>query len=167
MQNRWKLAVGACVLAIPAMADPGLPGNSPVLVNVQVQREITATDASGRKLVTLEPVKVARPGDVLVYTLRAHNGGIEPAFQARLEDAIPAGTVLIPASVGGDGARVMASLDGGGTWRPFPIEVEHRSPDGRLERAPAPPEAYTNLRWVAERIDPGQERAVSFKVRIQ
>ena len=167
----WTTAVILIALAIvlvPAAPSVLAVDGPRVAVDIAVEREVTKTDADGRQTSYREPVDTAFPGDVLVYTLRAENTGDGPALNTRLEDPIPQGTVLIPDSVLLDGAEVLASLDDGSTWQPFPVRIDHAREDGTREKVPAPAEAYTNLRWVlAGNIDPGQRREVSFKVRIQ
>jgi uncharacterized repeat protein (TIGR01451 family) len=175
MKNRrrfgWATVAVLIVLAtlsVPA-APPAEAADGPqVTVNVAVAREVTKTGPDGQQVTYHEPVDTAFPGDVLVYTLRAENVGNGAALNTRLEDPIPQGTVLIPDSVRLDGATVLASLDDGSNWQPFPVRVERAREDGTREKVPAPPEAYTNLRWVlAGNLDPGERREVSFKVRIQ
>ncbi len=139
-----------------------------VEVEVSVQKEVEVARPDGTSAIELRPVEVASPGDVLVYSLRATNVGEAPAHAARIDDPIPSGTVLIPESVGAAGAKAHASLDGGRSFQEFPILVEHRTEDGRVERVPAPPERYTHLRWLlTSPIGPGEGRDVSFKVRIR
>lgn len=169
----WKLGLllGLALLLFPALGPPGARAQAPapsVSVDIDVAREVTEADPSGRLITRQEPVEVAGPGDVLVYTLRAENVGNSPAFRPRLRDEIPAGTVLVPDSVIAEGARIMASLDGGSTWQEFPVLIERQLEDGSPQQVPAPAETYTHLQWsLAGQLDPGEQREVSFKVRIQ
>jgi uncharacterized repeat protein (TIGR01451 family) len=145
--------------AAPDTAPPRLE------VTVSVQREAVRVDANGRSTVVLEPVKTAIPGDVLVYRLRATNLGLGPAREAKIDDPIPSGTVLMPDSVG---KNVHASLDGGKTWQEFPATITRKRDDGQVERVPAPASAYTNLRWMLEdAVPPGGTAEVGFKVQVQ
>lgn len=137
-------------------------------IEVSVQEEFEIERPDGTSAIELRPVEFASPGDVLVYTLRATNVGEGPAHAARIDDPIPAGTLLLPESVGTAGATAHASLDGGRSFQEFPVLVERRTEDGRVERVPAPPESYTHLRWLlTSPIGPGEGRDVSFKVRIR
>jgi uncharacterized repeat protein (TIGR01451 family) len=157
------LAATAPVLAAAPAADTAPPR---LEVTVAVQREVTRVDVHGRSQVVLEPVKTANPGDVLVYRLRATNVGLAPAREAKIDDPIPTGTVLLPESVGKK--NVHASLDGGKTWQPFPATVARKRDDGQVERVPAPASAYTHLRWVLEQaVPPGESAEVGFKVQVQ
>jgi len=161
---RRAAALGAAMLAATA----ALASTPRVQVEVRVEREIVRADASGRKVVERKPVDVARPGDVLVYTLQARNVGDGPAVDARLEDPIPQGTVLVIDSLEHGAAVPSASLDGGATWQSFPATVETHGEDGRVERVPAPPESYTHLRWTLPgALGPGEGKDVRFKVRIR
>jgi uncharacterized repeat protein (TIGR01451 family) len=154
----------------PLLAADSTPTAAPprLEVTVDVQREVTKVDASGRAQVVLEPVKAAHPGDVLVYSLRATNVGLAPARQAQIEDPIPAGTVLLSESLPAQAKNVRASVDGGKTWQSFPATVTVRRDDGQVERVPAPADAYTHLRWVLEgSLPPGESAEVGFKVKVQ
>ena len=156
------LAVTAPVLAAAPAADTAPPR---LEVTVAVQREVTRVDVHGRPQVVLEPVKTANPGDVLVYRLRATNVGLGPAGEAKIDDPIPSGTVLMPESVA---KNAHASLDGGKTWQSFPATIPRKRDDGQVERVPAPANAYTHLRWVLEQpLPPGGSAEVGFKVQVQ
>jgi uncharacterized repeat protein (TIGR01451 family) len=162
---------GLVLLLFLALGPPGAQAQAPapdVSVSVDVAREVSESDASGRLVTRLEPVEVAGPGDVLVYTLRAENVGSSTAFRPRLKDEIPTGTVLVPESVTAEGASILASLDGGSTWQEFPVLIERESEDGNPQQVPAPPETYTHLQWsLTGQLEPGERREVSFKVRIR
>jgi uncharacterized repeat protein (TIGR01451 family) len=171
MRRLSVAAVGRLVLLtllVPATAgatsEP--PAGPSLAVTVGVEQEIARTTKEGRTIVERVPVGIARPGDTLVYTLRAENTGGAPAFDARLEDPIPQGTVLVPDSVPTTGLTALASLDGGRNWQPFPARIP--APEGVDATMPAPPESYTHLRWVVgQPIVPGEAREVTFKVRIR
>ena len=156
----------ALSLAVPAAAeDTEVPR---VEVRVEVEREIVQARADGRRVSRREPVRTVVPGDVLVYTLSAHNVGHAPALNPRLQDPVPEGTVLIPDSVALEGTTVMASLDEGTSWQRFPVLVERETAGGGRESVPVPASAYTHLRWVLDgTLDPGEQQQVSFKVTIQ
>ena len=171
MQARPLSFLRLVVLAAtaPALAAAPAPDTAPprLEVTVAVQREVTRVDVHGRSQVVLEPVKTANPGDVLVYRLRATNVGLTPAREARIDDPIPAGTVLVPESLKA-GKNVHASIDGGKTWQPFPAMVARKRDDGQVERVAAPASAYTHLRWVLEQaVPPGESAEVGFKVQVQ
>jgi len=118
--------------------------------------------------VTLVPATEAGTGDTIVYTLHASNAGPGAAIDPRIEDPIPAGTVLVVDSVKKDGYRIEASLDGGASWQAFPATVTRKSATGATETVPAPAESYTTLRWVLSGpLQPGDGKDVSFKVRIR
>ena len=142
-------------------------GAPKIEIEVQVERELVRIDAGGKKIVERNPVDIAKPGDVLVYTLTATNVGVGPALEARLEDPLPTGAELILDSLEHGRTTPTASLDGGKTWQPFPAQVERRGADGKVESIPAPAERYTHLRWtLAEPLAPGESKDVRFKVRV-
>jgi uncharacterized repeat protein (TIGR01451 family) len=139
-----------------------------VNVTVGVEREVVRVADDGTTVVEREPVDIARPGDVLVYTVRAVNVGDAPARSPRIEDPIPDGTVLVVDSVDADAARATASLDGGRSWVAFPATRSVREADGNERTVPVPPEDYTHLRWTLDgALSPGAARDLSFKVRVR
>ncbi len=155
------LAVCAASLTLAAAPAPK------VEVSVSVERESVRVDASGKTHVERTPVQVANPGDVLVYTVKAHNAGDGPALEASLEDPLPPGTELVVDSLENGQASALASLDGGKTWQPYPARVERRLPDGKVETVAAPPAAYTHLRWtLSGPLAAGESKDVRFKVRV-
>jgi uncharacterized repeat protein (TIGR01451 family) len=154
-------AVGCLATAVAVAQVPD------VAVEVDVAREVVEVREDGSRSVSVEPVDVTRPGDVLVYTVRATNVGDAPAIAPRVDDPIPVGTVLIVDSVDHRGPRPHASLDGGTTWTPFPAFETRVREDGTTVQVPAAPEAYTHLRWVwDDALDPGASADLTFKVRV-
>lgn len=168
MQARpLSVLVALAALTLVAAAPAPTPVSPRLEVTVAVQQEVVHVDAAGRTQVKLEPVKSVKPGDVLVYRLRATNLGLAPARDAQIDDPIPVGTVLLPESLA-EAKSVRASLDGGKTWQAFPATVARKRDDGQIERVPAPANAYTHLRWVLEEaLPPGESTEVGFKVTVQ
>jgi uncharacterized repeat protein (TIGR01451 family) len=173
---RWPRALAPLVVFTAplslAHAEPTAPAMDTgprVQVEVRVEQEITRIDADGKPLVERRPSGLAHPGDILVYTLTARNVGDLPAFDPRVEDPIPAGTVLIPESLSAGPVAPTASLDGGATWGDFPIQIPAGlDADGQPLLRPAPGEAYTHLRWLLSGPLPaGAAKEVLFKVRIR
>ena len=165
---RRALAAAALVALAAGGVALATAGTPKIEVSVLVEREIVKTAADGTQVVERKPVTAAHPGDVLVYTLTASNAGDGPALEARIEDPLPSGTELIVDSLEHGQAVATASLDGGTTWQEYPATVERTGVDGRVERVPAAPSAYTHLRWtLAGPLGPGESKDVRFKVRIR
>lgn len=155
-------------LIVAAMGTQAQASVPKVEVTVNAHKEVVRVDASGKKTVELKPATEAATGDVIVYTLHADNTGTGPAVSPRIEDPIPAGTVLVLDSLAKDGYAIEASLDGGKTWQSFPATVTRKNEKGVEERVAAPAELYTTLRWVLNGpLQPGDGKDVSFKVRIR
>ena len=165
MSSKSRAAVLAISLGLAAWASANTPT---VEVAVTAQKEVVTVDAHGKQAVTLVPATEGKAGDTIVYTLRAKNAGTGTAVDPRIEDPIPAGTVLVVDSVRHDGYRIEASLDGGSTWQAFPAQVTRKNAAGAVEMVAAPAESYTTLRWVLNGpLQPGDGKDGSFKVRIR
>ena len=146
------------------------PADGPrVDVEIAVQQELVTGTEQGEPVREIRDVGLVTPGDVLIYTLRARNTGSSPAFEARLQDPIPDGTVLLPETVATEGTRVTASLDGGESWKTFPVFIPGGEDDtGQPVYVPAPGSAYTHLRWELDGpLPPGAAREVTFKVQVR
>jgi uncharacterized repeat protein (TIGR01451 family) len=164
----WKTPVlgllGLALVAAAATANES--GN--LRIGMQVEREVAKRNDSGQLELRTEPVAAASRGDVLVYTLNIVNEGGDPALAARVDDPIPAGTVLIPDSAGGTGTRITYSIDGGKTYVVYPALRRVVGEDGVARDLPVPAEDYTHVRWtLTEALDPGQVRTAYFKVRVE
>jgi len=143
-------------------ADPQLS------LRIQLEEELSIPDESGNLKVVRKKVASSEPGDVLVYTLVYTNNGGAAVADAKVEDPVPAGTILLPGSVLGEEAEIRFSVDGGKTYAPFPVEVEVEGPDGAKVRKKAPADSYTHIRWTAKTpLGPGESRSASFKVIVQ
>ncbi len=164
---RWFVVMLVLVTVVSTLLASHARAAGPlVFIEIQVESERARIAEDGRRLIEREPVREARPGQVLVYTLKAVNQGDGPALDARIEDPVPVGTVLLLDSLDGVSAPTEASLDGGRTWQSFPALVDGE--DEPTRPVPAPPEAYTHLRWVLDgSLGPGESRDISFKVRVQ
>lgn len=159
-----------CLLgaAAPVSVPAAALGQPQIVLSVDVKEEISAPDAQGNPKVVRRDVERADPGDVLVYTLTYTNSGKEPAVNARVDDPIPSGTLLLPASVLGEKARVTFSADGGKTYTTYPATKLVNGPDGKPVQLPVPAESYTHIRWTAQDpIAPGESRSASFKVIVR
>jgi uncharacterized repeat protein (TIGR01451 family) len=178
MKNRVKtaqlsiapvlLALGT-LLSVPAFAQTANDGGPNVKVNISVVQDVTRTAETGETVVESKPVGLVSPGDVLTYTLTAQNTGDSPAFDARIEDPIPDGTVLLTGSIPESISGVTASIDGGESWRSFPVFVVTGSDDdGQPIYEQAAAESYTHLRWLLDApLSPGATKEVSFKVQVR
>jgi len=162
--TRFFALVSAALLAATA-ANAGQPQ---VVLSVDVKEEISAPDAQGRPGVVRKKVERTGPGDILVYTLTYTNFGNEPAVSATVDDPIPAGTVILPASVLGERASITFSADNGRSFAPYPLMKTVTGVDGKPATIEAAPDSYTHVRFsAADPIAPGESRSASFKVIVR
>ncbi len=167
MKNALGL-MAVCGLALsPSFAATGAK-DPELALSVEVKEEVSIPDEQGNVKVIHREVEMADPGDVLVYTLTYKNVGKASVRDAVVNDAVPEGTILLPGSVQGDKTTVTFSVDGGKSYVSFPARLQVAAAGGGPVEKPAPPEAYTHIRWAAKSpMAPGESRTVSFKVIVR
>ncbi|TDI35791.1 MAG: DUF11 domain-containing protein [Acidobacteria bacterium] len=154
----------------PALAQEASSDSAGTMqVEVSVLQEVVRIDESGREIVEHKPVGLVTPGTILAYTLHATNTGDGAVFDARIEDPIPHGTILLPDSVDVDDLTITASIDGGESWKSFPVFVATgKDAAGQPVYQQAPADSYTHLRWFLDGpLPPGATKEVSFKVQVR
>ena len=160
-------AVGT-VLSLLATVLLAQAGNPRIVVSLTVQKEVLVKDEFGNVKVERTPVKLARPGDILVYSLHYTNEGSSEAWRINLTDPIPEGTVLLLGSAEGEGTTIRYSIDEGKTFQPPPIKIVVTDEQGRDKEVDAPPEMYTHVLWSIDGpIERRETGKVSFKVKVQ
>lgn len=107
----------------------------------------------------LLPVKAAKPGDIIVYSVAASNVSDRPVNKLRIEQKIRPGTVYVAQSATPiSNASLMFSIDGGKSYSPQPI----------INKKPAPASAYTNIRWsYIGSFAPKTKSNVSYEVEVR
>ncbi len=154
----------------PALAqDASADSAATMQVKVSVLQEVTRTGENGQAVVERKPVGLVTPGTILAYTLHATNNSGNAVFDARIEDPIPDGTTLLPGSVDVDGLTITASIDGGESWKTFPVFVAAgKDSAGQPVYEQASAASYTHLRWFLDGpLPPGATKEVSFKVQVR
>ena len=112
----------------------------------------------------LEAALQARPGDLLEYRVRYHNGSSEPLKQVLATLPIPAaGAVYVPGSAKPAGA--LASTDGR-RFEPEPLRRWVVLPDGSRVQKLVPATEYRFLRWNLGDLAANQAAIVSARVRV-
>lgn len=160
--------IALCGLVLVAAAGAAAAEEPDIVLTVEVKEEVAIPGEKGKVEIVHREVEMADPGDVLVYTLTYKNVGAVPAAEAVVNDAVPEGTILMPGSVEGEKASVSFSVDGGRTFVPFPARLQVASMHGAPVQKPAPPEAYTHIRWKASSpLAPGESRKATFKVIVR
>src|SRR5688572_1952820 len=89
---------------------------------------------------------MARPGDVIRYSLVFTNQTAGVVKNVQFVDPLPSGLVYVLGSAKADQpVRIEYSIDGGKSYtaRPLVVVIE----DGKRVEKPAPREAYTHIRW--------------------
>lgn len=165
------LSLAALVTSSAAQAAPALTGG-PIRLRLSVERETVAADAQGKPRISWTALSAAsikvHPGDVLRYRVQAENTGAVPITGLAVTQPVPSGSVYLAHSADGEadsGAQVAYSLDGA-HFSVLPTRTV-TGPDGVAQTLPAPPEAYTALRWRFPTLPARSNEAVTYQVRVR
>lgn len=140
-------------------------------LNLVGEKQVIRKDAQGKEVVSWENKDklTVQPGDVLRYRLVGKNESNRPIRNLRLNLPVPRGTVFILKSAKASvaTAQVIYSIDGGRTYSANPT-VEVKLPNGKVEKRPAPAEAYTHIRWQFPEPLPAKTSVnVEYQVRVR
>ena len=157
----YAVAVLALSLLVPlaAASDAGLTGN------LEAFRVVIAEDGKEDFL----PADRARPTDIIEYRLTYRNSGSDAVRNIFITDPIPTGAEYIEASATDpDRGRVEFSVDGGQTFKHWPIVIVQRDEDGNKTEAQATPDMVTHIRWViSDTFNPAGEITVSYRTFVK
>ncbi|OIP72180.1 MAG: hypothetical protein AUK48_11460 [Oscillatoriales cyanobacterium CG2_30_44_21] len=145
----------------------------PVALLLSAEIKKTSRDADGKEVVAWNQLpsnpKVV-PGSVLRYTVTAENTTNRNMQNLSVTQPVPGGMVYVIQSAtkaSADNASVDFSIDGGKSFSPKPV-VRVRGRDGKVVERPAPPEAYTHVRWnFGETLSANSRTQVSYQVRVK
>jgi uncharacterized repeat protein (TIGR01451 family) len=109
---------------------------------------------------------MARPGDVLGYSLAFTNTTRGAVNNVQFVDPLPAGLVYRTGSARADKpVRIDYSIDGGKSYTARPVIVT--TENGKRVEKPAPREAYTHIRWtVSGPLAPGAQVTAGFEAEV-
>jgi uncharacterized repeat protein (TIGR01451 family) len=152
----WIALVGAA----PVMAQSQEP--KPLVISAINQTAESAKAADKAR----KDGALARPGDVLGYSLAFTNLTSGSVNHVQFVDPLPKGLVYRTGSARADkAARIEYSIDGGKSYAVEPMVVVIEN--GRRVMKPAPREAYSHIRWtVSEPLAPGAQVTAEFEAEV-
>ncbi len=115
------------------------------------------------------PAENARPKDVIEYRLVYTNTGDEPIQQVLITDPIPIGTELIqPSASTPEHGRVEFSIDGGKSFKQWPILIKKTDEKGQEKLVEATPDMVTHIRWsLANAVQPDGAVTLTYRTVIK
>lgn len=145
-----------------------------VALELAAQKQVVTRDAQGKPKVSWQPLTknntVVQPGDILRYIVTSKNVSDRAIQNLAVVQPIPQGTIYIlnSATIGlGSNVAVTYSIDGGKSFVANPT-IKVKLPNGQTETRPAPPEAYTHVRWIfSETLKPSVAFNSSYQVRVR
>ena len=151
--------INSVVLALVWAA---LAGTAPVAAQSQEPRPLVISAVNK----TADSAALARPGDVLAYSLAFTNLAGHSVRQVQFVDPLPRGLVYRTGSAGADrAARIEYSIDGGKSYSAEPMIAE--VVQGRRTMKPAPREAYSHIRWtLSEPLAAGAQVTAVFEAEV-
>jgi uncharacterized repeat protein (TIGR01451 family) len=152
----WIALAGAAPLAAQSQ-EP-----KPLIISA-INKTAESAKAAGKER---KDGAVARPGDVLGYSLAFTNRTSGRVNHVQFVDPLPKGLVYRTGSARADKAvRIEYSIDSGKNWAVEPKVVVMEN--GRRVVKPAPREAYSHIRWtVSEPLAPGAQVTAGFEAEV-
>lgn len=143
-----------------AMAQPQLDLKTSVGKEVKVKKE-------GKLVTEVAAADQAGPKDTLVFTIKYTNSGDAVMTEPVIINPVPKGMIVKSKTPAGNNSEITASVDGGQSFKPLPVMVQMKQPDGSLKSVPAKDEQYTHIRWaIKQPLQAGQSGEVSFKTKV-
>ncbi len=168
MVGRGRFLVAGLFLAALALAASGLE------LELASYKVLKFTNDEGEVVEKTVPAAEVAPGDVLLWVLTAKNTSGKTLKQVALTIPIPPRTVYIagsahPLKLGEVVIEPLFSYDGVHFSRP-PLKKRIRVKEGDRfveKEVVVPPEAYTHVRWLVPRLEPGVKVQVSLRTRVR
>ena len=134
-------------------------------LNIVAEQEIVVENEEGEKEIQRKPAEKVLPGDHIIYTVKYKNNGEESAKDVVINNPIPEHMHYVPGTVGGDGAEISFSVDGG-TVFDQPENLKIIDEEGNERAAVA--KDYTHIRWtLANGIAPEEEGIVYYRAELE
>lgn len=141
-----------------------------VILNLAVAKKTIEVTVDGKKQVNwqqLEDQATVAPGDILRYTITGENTGDSSANNLAVTQPIPDQMIYkLDSAKSKNNADITYSIDRGETFVARPT-IKITLEDGTIEERPAPPEAYTHIRWQFPTVTPEAGATAMYQVRVQ
>ena len=138
-----------------------------VTLVAEVRNEV---ELAGRKSARLLPATVLEQGQEVFYTVRILNPSAAAVRDVVVVQRIPQNTTYVPNSVGGPGAEITFSADGGRSFaKEGQVTITEQtapsaSPGSAALTRPAMPQDYTHIRWrLRNSLAPGAVALARFR----
>lgn len=141
-----------------------------IILNLAVAKKDIEVTVEGKKQVTwkqLEDNVAVAPGDILRYTVVGENTGEDVANNLAVTQPIPPQmTYKLKSATSENDADITYSVDQGDTFVAEP-KIQITQEDGTVVERPAPPEAYTHIRWNFPTVTPESGATAMYEVKVQ
>ncbi|OLP17697.1 hypothetical protein BST81_15370 [Leptolyngbya sp. 'hensonii'] len=147
----------------------------PAQVDLQllVEKQMVVRDTQGKQQIAWQPLQgnvTVQPGDTLRYSFTGKNTSDRAVKNLAVTQPIPRQMVYLPYSATGSApipVKITYSTDNGKTFVETPT-IQVRLANGKVQTQPAPPSAYTQIRWTATQpLSPSASFTGSYQVRVR
>ena len=159
-QVTTALALLLAMTAAPAFAE------SKLTIDMKSEKDAVVIE-NGKQVTKLIETNQAAPGEVIHYVFNYRSVGDEVVRNVEIPNKVPEGTTYVANSAKGE-VEAMFSIDGGKTFaRPSELTIQVTNAKGEKETVVAPPEKYTDIRWLVPQVPAGKSGQVSYAVRVK
>jgi uncharacterized repeat protein (TIGR01451 family) len=136
-----------------------------VTMTQSVKRQVETVNEQGEKVIVLEELESAVPGEELVIIIAYVNGGDVAAGNISINNPLSESLVYTGGSAEGESTTVTFSVDGG---KSFDLPVKLFITNQQGEKVPALPADYTHILWKRTApLAPGQKAEVRFRAVVK
>jgi uncharacterized repeat protein (TIGR01451 family) len=123
---------------------------------------MTQAEKEGRVMINY------KPGDMIKYTIIAHNSGTGVLTSPLITDPIPRGVSYLPNSARGLNSVITYSVNNGQLYQAWPPRYRVQNENGEYEERIASPEMVTHVRWELTKIlAPNESHQLEFEVIVK
>ncbi len=109
--------------------------------------------------------KDAKPGDILIYTIKTTNTGDSAAYKVEPVGDIPKGTSYVPEKSISKDYKTEFSIDNGVTYQEIPKTTVVEKGKTLIKNAPF--KMYNKVKWILKSVAPKKSILLTYRVKVK
>ena len=166
MQRHLTRSLTTSIALLLALSASTVFAAPKMAMDMKAEKDVVVVE-SGKQIKKRIEAKSQVSGEVVIYTITYRNEGDQVATGVKFDNKVPEGTSYVANSAKGN-ADITFSIDDGKSYKkPEQLTYEIVNAKGVKETVVAPPEKYTDIRWVLPQVNAGSSGQIGYEVRIK